>query len=156
MGPASQDCASAGVAEAPPAGRLFLGTLLLLTFVMNTLARGVTETFAVFLLPVQTGLGISRADITLTYSVYMLAYGLSAPFAGQLIDRLGARFTYAFGLSVLGLAYVLGGSASYAGSPERRARYNVFEIEGGSIIWTTRVHDAATTFFREVRRERLI
>lgn len=49
-----------------------------------------------------------------------------------------------------------GGSASYAGGPERRARYNVFEIEAGAITWTTRVHDPATTFFREVRRERLV
>lgn len=49
-----------------------------------------------------------------------------------------------------------GGSASYAGSPERRARYNLFEIDGGVITWTTRVHDEATTFFREVRRERLV
>jgi 3',5'-cyclic AMP phosphodiesterase CpdA len=49
-----------------------------------------------------------------------------------------------------------GGSASYAGGPDRRARYNVFEIDGGSITWTTRVHDSATTFFREVRRERLV
>lgn len=48
-----------------------------------------------------------------------------------------------------------GGSASYAGSPDRRARYNVFEIEGTTITWTTRVQDPATTFFREVRRERL-
>ncbi len=48
------------------------------------------------------------------------------------------------------------GSASYAGGPERRARYYALEIEGGSITWTTRVHDAATTFFREVRRERLV
>ena len=79
---------------------------------MNMLARGVTETFAVFLLPVQKGLGISRSDITLTYSVYMLAYGLSAPFAGQLIDRLGARVTYGFGLTMLGLGYVLAGSAT--------------------------------------------
>ena len=63
----------------PPPDRSFLVTLIVLTFVMNMLARGVTETFAVFLLPVQNGLGISRADITLTYSVYMLAYGLSAP-----------------------------------------------------------------------------
>jgi MFS family permease len=96
----------------PAASRSFLVTLLVLTFVMNMLARGVTETFAVFLLPVQKGLGISRADITLTYSVYMLAYGLSAPFAGQLIDRLGARITYAFGLTTLGLGYVLAGSAT--------------------------------------------
>lgn len=90
----------------------FLFTLVGLTFAMNMLARGVTETFAVFLLPVQSGLGVSRADITLTYSVYMLAYGLSAPFAGQLIDRLGARITYGFGLACLGGGYVLAGSAT--------------------------------------------
>jgi 3',5'-cyclic AMP phosphodiesterase CpdA len=49
-----------------------------------------------------------------------------------------------------------GGSASYAGGLDRRARYNVFEIEGTTITWTTRVQDPATTFFREVRRERLV
>jgi MFS family permease len=96
----------------PAPARSFLITLVVLTFVMNMLARGVTETFAVFLLPVQSGLGVSRADITLTYSVYMLAYGLSAPFAGQLIDRLGARITYTFGLTTLGLGYLLAGSAA--------------------------------------------
>ncbi|KAB2911757.1 MAG: MFS transporter [Hyphomicrobiaceae bacterium] len=98
--------------RAADAGRSFLIALVLLTFSMNLLARGVTETFAVFLLPVQQGLGVSRSDITLTYSLFMLAYGLSAPFAGQLIDRLGARITYGFGLSSLGLGYVLAGSAS--------------------------------------------
>jgi MFS family permease len=106
------DQASAVVAGEPAAERSFLVTLVVLTFVMNMVARGVTETFAVFLLPVQNGLGISRADITLTYSVFMLAYGLSAPFAGQLIDRLGARVTYGFGLTVLGLGYVLAGSTT--------------------------------------------
>lgn len=94
------------------AGLSFLATLLILTFAMNLVARGVPETFAVFLLPVQKGLGVSRAEVTLTYSVYMLAYGLSAPLAGQLIDRLGARFTYGFGLASLGLGYVLAGSAT--------------------------------------------
>lgn len=98
--------ASGGAAETE---RSFLVTLVALTFVMNMLARGVTETFAVFLLPVQKGLDVSRAEITLTYSVYMLAYGLSAPFAGQLIDRLGARITYGFGLTSLGLGYLLAG-----------------------------------------------
>jgi MFS family permease len=95
-----------------PGGRAFLVTLVVLAFVMNMIARGVTETFAVFLLPVQQGLGVSRADITLTYSVFMLAYGLSAPFAGQLIDRLGARITYGFGLTSLGCGYLLAGSAT--------------------------------------------
>src|SRR5262245_57352059 len=80
-----------------PEQRSFLVVLVVLTFAMNLIARGVPETFAVFLLPVQQGLGVSRADITLTYSVYMLAYAVSAPFAGRLIDRFGARVAYGFG-----------------------------------------------------------
>ena len=47
------------------------------------------------------------------------------------------------------------GSASYAGGPERRARYSVYEFEGRSITWVSRVHDEATSFFREARREML-
>ena len=92
--------------------RSFLVALVVLTFAMNLVARGVPETFAVFLLPVQKGLGVSRADITLTYSVYMLAYGVSGPLAGQLIDRFGARVAYGFGLASLGLSYFLAGFAT--------------------------------------------
>lgn len=87
----------------------FLATIVILTFVMNTVGRGVTETFAVFLLPVQKGLGLSRAEVTSTYSVYMLASGLSAPFAGQLADRFGGRVTYGVGLACLGGGYVCAG-----------------------------------------------
>jgi MFS family permease len=94
------------------AKRPFLVTLVVLTFAMNLVARGVPETFAVFLLPVQNGLGVSRSEITLTYSVYMLTYGLSGPVAGQLVDRLGARVAYAFGLLCLGAGYVLAGFAT--------------------------------------------
>jgi MFS family permease len=94
------------------ASRGFLAVLLALTFVMNTVGRGVTETFAVFLLPVERALGATRSEITLTYSIYMLVHGLAAPFAGQLIDRLGARVTYAAGLLVLGLGYLAAGSAT--------------------------------------------
>jgi 3',5'-cyclic AMP phosphodiesterase CpdA len=49
-----------------------------------------------------------------------------------------------------------GGSASYTGGPERRARYSVYEFEGRSITWVSRVHDEATSFFREARRETLV
>jgi 3',5'-cyclic AMP phosphodiesterase CpdA len=48
-----------------------------------------------------------------------------------------------------------GGSASYTGGPERRARYNIYEIEGGAIVWTSRVHEEKTDRFREARREKL-
>jgi 3',5'-cyclic AMP phosphodiesterase CpdA len=45
------------------------------------------------------------------------------------------------------------GSASYAGGPDRRARYNVYEIDGRSIGCVTRAHDEASDAFREVKRE---
>ncbi len=54
-----------------------------------------------------------------------------------------------------GIPVIGAGSASYAGGPERRARYSVYEFEGRSITWVSRVHDGATSFFREARRETL-
>ncbi|MFM9849424.1 MAG: MFS transporter [Hyphomicrobiaceae bacterium] len=97
---------------ASEASRAFLVSLLILTFLMNTVGRGITETFAVFLLPVERGLSATRAEMTATYSIFAMAYGFSAPFTGQLIDRLGARITYGFGLTVLGLGYALAGLAT--------------------------------------------
>ena len=47
------------------------------------------------------------------------------------------------------------GSASYAGAPERRSRYNIYEIEGRSITCVIRAHDEPSDQFREVRRETL-
>lgn len=47
------------------------------------------------------------------------------------------------------------GSASYAGSAEKRARYNVYEFDGGRVTRTTRAHDEARDAFVEVRREPL-
>lgn len=47
------------------------------------------------------------------------------------------------------------GSASYAGSPDRRSRYNLYEIDGGSITSSTFVHDQATGRFREHDHRRL-
>jgi MFS family permease len=89
----------------------FLAGLVALTFAMNAIGRGVTETFAVYLLPVEQALGVDRAAISATYSIYMVAYGLAAPFVGQLIDRMGARACYAAGLLTLGCGYLLGARA---------------------------------------------
>ena len=48
-----------------------------------------------------------------------------------------------------------GGSASYTGGPDKRSRYNLFEIEDRRITLITRAHDEASDAFKEVRRERL-
>jgi 3',5'-cyclic AMP phosphodiesterase CpdA len=47
------------------------------------------------------------------------------------------------------------GSASYNGGPDRRARYNIYEIAAGHITRVTRAHDEAQDSFREVAREEL-
>ena len=47
------------------------------------------------------------------------------------------------------------GSASYAGRPEGRARYNVYELSTAGVEVVTRSHDPALGAFREVRRARL-
>jgi 3',5'-cyclic AMP phosphodiesterase CpdA len=47
------------------------------------------------------------------------------------------------------------GSASYAGASARRARWSLYEIDGGSITWVSRAHDEAADAFKEVRREQL-
>jgi 3',5'-cyclic AMP phosphodiesterase CpdA len=47
------------------------------------------------------------------------------------------------------------GSASYAGKPEHRARYNVYEIEGRTITAVTYSHDVASDTYREAGRRRL-
>ena len=47
------------------------------------------------------------------------------------------------------------GSASYGGSAEKRARYNVYEIDRGTITLICRAHDEAKGAFQEVRRLRI-
>lgn len=89
----------------------FLLALLLMMFGMNMIGRGVTETFAVFLLPVEAAFDASRSQMLLTYSIQNLVYGLAAPFAGQMVDRFGPRFAYGSGLFTLGLGFVIAGSA---------------------------------------------
>lgn len=75
--------------------------------VMNLLARGVSETYAVFLLPLEGEFGWGRATLTGVYSTYMLVHGLAAPLAGLLFDRLGPRTLYASGTLCLGGGYYL-------------------------------------------------
>lgn len=47
------------------------------------------------------------------------------------------------------------GSASYAGSAERRSRFNVYEIDARRVTAVTWAHDEATGRYREARREAL-
>ena len=76
--------------------------VLLLVFALFMLARGMIETWPVFLSPVQSGLGWDRAGVASVYSVLMMAFGLGGVLAGLAHDRFGPRAVYTVGLFMLG------------------------------------------------------
>lgn len=47
------------------------------------------------------------------------------------------------------------GSASYAGGADRRARYNIYEVDGDTITMVVRAHDEETDSFQETKRVRI-
>jgi MFS family permease len=89
--------------------RTALGVLAVCT-ALNFLSRGVSDAYAVFLLPLEQEFGADRATLTGVYSVYMLVHGIAAPAVGMAFDRLGPRIVYAGGLACYGIAYMLAGS----------------------------------------------
>jgi len=76
-------------------------------FVLNMFVRGLGDTYAVFLLPLQRDLGWSRSELTSVYSIYLLVHGCTAPFVGLIFDRLGPRWVYGAGMASLGAAMLL-------------------------------------------------
>ncbi len=92
------------------AGGLAALGVLALCFVLNALARGAGETYAVFLLPIGEETGWDRGALTSAYSIYMAANGLASPFVGLAFDRFGPRVLYVFGLVALGGGFMLASS----------------------------------------------
>jgi MFS family permease len=76
-----------------------------LCFLLMALARGASETFTVFLLPISNTFGWDRAQTVSVYSIGALCVGLAAPFVGRLFDHSGPRAVYAIGLLLLGVGF---------------------------------------------------
>ena len=76
-----------------------------LCFLLMALARGASETFTVFLLPISSSFGWDRAQTVSVYSISALCFGLAAPFVGRLFDHSGPRAVYAIGLLLLGAGF---------------------------------------------------
>src|SRR5690349_4770770 len=92
-----------GPDRTPPLAFVVLG----LSFLMMALARGMSETFTVFLLPISTAFGWDRAQTVSVYSIGALCVGLAGPFVGRLFDHSGPRAVYAIGLLLLGAGFSL-------------------------------------------------
>ena len=75
-------------------------------FLFALVSRGIGETFAVFLLPLQQAFGWDRAQVTGIYAVTALAVASVGPLAGYFSGFLGTRRLYAVGGLLLLMAYV--------------------------------------------------
>ena len=79
--------------------------VLALSFLLMALARGMSETFTVFLLPISNAFGWDSAQTISVYSIGALCVGLAGPFVGRLFDHSGPRAVYAIGLLLLGAGF---------------------------------------------------
>jgi MFS family permease len=78
-------------------------------FALNMFGRGLGDTYAVFLLPLEREFGWTRSQLTGVYSVYLLVNGFTAPLVGLAFDRLGPRWVFGAGVACLGAAFFLAG-----------------------------------------------
>lgn len=74
---------------------------------LNALGRGITDSYMVFLLPLQHSFGWSRGSLTSVYSICMLVSGFSSPLVGAALDRFGPRAVYGVGMATLAIGFSL-------------------------------------------------
>jgi MFS family permease len=84
--------------------------VLAVCFSLNMLGRGLGDSYAVFLLPLEREFSWSRYQLTSVYSVFLLVSGFAAPLVGMLFDRVGPRLVYSIGIACIGGAFVAAGS----------------------------------------------
>lgn len=73
--------------------------------------RGALESYAVFLLPLETAMAASRSQVAGVYSLGFVALGLSGPLVGILFDRFGPARIYGAGVLVAATALALASRA---------------------------------------------
>jgi sugar phosphate permease len=71
-------------------------------------SAGITTAPTVFILPVEQDLGWRRDVIAFAVSIGLVLFGLTGPFAGRLIDRVGPRLVMLAGLALAGLGILAG------------------------------------------------
>lgn len=89
------------------AGKIFYGWFILLGAVLIvSTAYSMRYSFSVFYREILNEFGWSRADTAAAFSVSMIVYGVSSPFVGSLVDRLGPKRVLLFGMTLLTLGLI--------------------------------------------------
>jgi MFS family permease len=63
--------------------------------------------FSLFVTPLQADLGWGRGEIMIALTIYFLTSGISAPFVGRIVDRIGATRVMTAGALVAGTGFIL-------------------------------------------------
>ena len=79
-------------------------SLVALCFALGVASRSISDTFVVFVAPLQSAFDANRGSVTLIYSFALLAGGTGAPIAGWIVDRLGLRALTVIGMIAAALA----------------------------------------------------
>ena len=86
--------------------------MVALAFLHIAVSRGISGSFGVFYVALIEAFGWSRAATASAISLQIISEGISFPFAGSLIDRLGPPRTLILGGSVLALGLALTSTVS--------------------------------------------
>jgi len=71
--------------------------VVVIGFLSNFVARGVVDTYLVFMLPLEREFGWSHGELTQVYSAYLITLGLFSPLTGMILDSWGPRISYLAG-----------------------------------------------------------
>ncbi|MSQ40570.1 MAG: MFS transporter [Dehalococcoidia bacterium] len=82
---------------------IVLATFLVIVWGWGTFFYG----FCVLFNPIRKEFGWSATTTALAFSLRSVEAGIAAPFVGILVDRLGPRRLMAFGVTVVGLGFLL-------------------------------------------------
>jgi len=83
---------------------IFYGWIVVaITFVVGLVGSGVRSAPAVFITPLESEFGWTRADLGTAIAINLLLFGLVAPIAGMLVDRIGPRRLMFAGIALYGI-----------------------------------------------------
>jgi len=86
----------------------FYGWIILaISFAAMAIAYGARNSFSVFYVVILDEFGWSRASTAGIFSLNVVVYGITAPFAGALVDRFGPKKVLLTGAIILALATAL-------------------------------------------------
>jgi predicted MFS family arabinose efflux permease len=71
------------------------------TFLVLLASAAFRSSLGVLLVPIEDDLGWSRTDTSIAVSLNLIVYGLAAPFAAALLERIGVRRTAVWALTLI-------------------------------------------------------